>query len=137
MSKESPWYKDGLRFQCTECGKCCTGQPGYVWVSEEEMQKIADHLQISLKDFKCRYTRLKGGRYALLELPKRDHDCIFLKDNKCSIYPVRPKQCRTFPWWKDNLKSPEAWKRAAVECEGINEEAPLIAFGEIQDTLNS
>ena len=26
-----PWYRDGLRFQCTQCGNCCTGDPGVVW----------------------------------------------------------------------------------------------------------
>ena len=32
-----PWYAEGLRFKCTECGQCCTGAPGYVWVNEEEV----------------------------------------------------------------------------------------------------
>src|SRR5262249_1390597 len=37
-----PWYQDGLRFECTRCGKCCSGFPGFVWVSEAELQAIAD-----------------------------------------------------------------------------------------------
>ena len=36
------WYKDGLQFECTGCGDCCTGEPGYVWVSEQEIQNLAD-----------------------------------------------------------------------------------------------
>ena len=27
------WYHLGLRFQCTGCGDCCTGAPGYVWIN--------------------------------------------------------------------------------------------------------
>ena len=34
MTADSPeWYRDGLRFECTRCGACCTGAPGYVWVT--------------------------------------------------------------------------------------------------------
>ncbi|WP_296458322.1 hypothetical protein [Rubinisphaera sp.] len=39
------WYKDGLKFECTQCGNCCTGGPGAVWVSEEEIQAIAEYLE--------------------------------------------------------------------------------------------
>ena len=38
---QEPWYKEGLRFKCTECGKCCTGAPGYVWVNKEEVAEMA------------------------------------------------------------------------------------------------
>ena len=39
---EKPWYQDGLQFSCTGCGNCCTGPAGYVWVSEEEIVRIAE-----------------------------------------------------------------------------------------------
>jgi Fe-S-cluster containining protein len=38
----------------------------------------------------------------------------------CTIYPVRPLQCRTWPFWTDNLSSPDAWNRAAQTCPGMN-----------------
>src|SRR6202012_4519691 len=120
-----PWYKEGLRFQCTECGKCCTGGPGYVWVSEEEMMAIAKLLKISVEKFKRNYTRQRDNRYALVERKSFDnqYDCIFLKDKKCTVYQARPNQCKTFPWWKNNLNTEESWEIAALSCEGINEEA--------------
>ena len=128
-----PWYKEGLRFQCTECGKCCTGSPGYVWVEEEEMAAMAAALEISLELFKKRYIRSCHGRLALIEkkAPNGDYDCIFLKEKRCQVYQARPVQCRTFPWWKHNLSSPESWKLAAQECEGINDEAPLWSYEKI------
>jgi len=46
---EKPWYQDGLRFKCTGCGQCCTGSPGYVWVSPEEAEAMAKHLKIPLE----------------------------------------------------------------------------------------
>lgn len=133
-----PWYKDGLKFKCTECGKCCTGAPGYVWLTPQEMQNIADLLDIPLDTFKKKYTRQSGNRYSLTEKKSfnNENDCVFLKDKKCTIYQARPKQCRTFPWWKENLNSEHSWQLAAKECEGINDDAPIVPFETIQHQLN-
>lgn len=138
MDKKSvplPWYKEGLKFKCTGCGKCCTGQPGYVWVTKEEIQAIATHLSIPADLFMRKYVRQKDNRYALIEKRNDNFSCVFLKDKKCEIYQVRPKQCRTYPWWQQNLNSSESWKLAATDCEGINDEAPLVPFEEIEKNL--
>lgn len=135
LSNEKPWYSEGLRFKCTECGKCCTGGPGYAWVTKEEIHAIADYLGLSVKVFGKRYLRYVSGRYSLLEKGP-NFDCIFLKDKRCEIYPVRPAQCRTFPWWKENLSSPEAWKEAAKYCEGITKDAPVVPFDTIETQKN-
>jgi len=132
---ESVWYTDGLSFKCTECGKCCTGSPGYVWVTEEEIEAIADYLHLSVPEFSNRYVRRIEDRYALLE-DHKNYDCAFLKDKKCQIYPVRPKQCRTFPWWPKNLKSKAAWDEAATYCEGINQAQPVVPLSVIQTQLS-
>lgn len=135
MSKK--WYKEGLRFTCTECGKCCTGSPGYVWVSDIEIEKIAQLLQISFEEFVKKYTRKVAGRTSLLE-DYRSYDCIFLKDNRCQIYASRPKQCRSFPWWIENLKTRKDWEKEALRCEGINHpDAPVISLEEIEKQLDS
>lgn len=118
MVKE-PWYKEGLRFKCTGCGECCTGAPGYVWVDEEEIALLSSELQISKEAFVSQYTRRIGDRLSLKEDPK-NYDCIFLKERKCQVYSARPKQCRTYPWWPENLSSRKAWEREAERCEGIN-----------------
>ncbi|MBY0528883.1 MAG: YkgJ family cysteine cluster protein [Rhabdochlamydiaceae bacterium] len=131
-----PWYKDGLRFKCTGCGECCTGAPGYVWVSDEEITAIAEHLSISEAEFIKKYTHLIQGKRSLKEDPD-NYDCIFLKERRCDIYSVRPKQCRTFPWWLENVKNRKAWEETAARCEGINHpDAPLITLGEIQKGLD-
>lgn len=132
--QDPPWYKDGLRFSCTGCGKCCTGSPGYVWVNEKEIEEMASFLEISVKDFMKRYIRRVGSRFSLVEL-KPNHDCVFLKDKKCGVYGARPTQCRTFPWWPQNLSSPNAWKEAARSCEGIQEEAPVVSCESIDEEL--
>jgi len=131
----NPWYKEGLRFKCTGCGECCTGAPGYVWVTLAEADEIAKTLNITREEFIKKYTRRIGSRLSLKEHPG-NFDCVFLKGKRCEIYHQRPKQCRTFPWWKEQLKSKEAWEEAAERCEGINHpDAPLISIGEIQKNL--
>lgn len=130
-----PWYKNGLRFRCTGCGKCCTGAPGYVWVTKEEMASIAEFLDISVDLFVRKYVRQKDNRYSLIEKRHENFDCIFLKEKKCLIYKVRPLQCRTFPWWKNNLQSEESWKCVSQLCEGINDQAPIVPYEVIEKII--
>lgn len=136
---DEPWYKEGLRFECTSCGKCCTGTQGYVWISEDEMAAMASSLNITLQQFKIKYIRRRHNRYALVEKKNQNggYDCVFLKGNKCEVYRERPAQCRTFPWWKENLNTEESWKLAAAECEGINDQAPLVPYSQIVQLLRS
>jgi Fe-S-cluster containining protein len=133
---DEPWYSQGLPFKCTECGGCCTGSPGYIWVSDQEIVQIADHLKVSIDHFMQNYVRYVDGKLSLLE-DHKNYDCVFLKDKKCSIYSVRPKQCRTFPWWPRHLKSKEDWDAAASYCEGINHpEACTVPLNIIEEQLN-
>ena len=125
-----PWYADGLCFQCTGCGKCCTGAPGYVWLTEEEMQNIADFLKLSLQEFTQKYVRKVFERFSLKE--HANYDCVFLKDKQCQIYPVRPSQCRTYPFWPRILASKEAWEEEATVCEGIRPSAPVVPLESLQ-----
>lgn len=129
---QTPWYKDGLSFKCTECGQCCTGSPGYTWVSEEEITRMAHYLKISIEEFSRRYLRRIGNRLSLRENP-HNFDCVFLAGKKCTVYPVRPTQCQTFPWWPKNLEDPQAWQHAASFCEGITTEAPLVPLDTIEE----
>lgn len=138
-SDQKPWYKDGLNFKCTECGKCCTGKSGFVWVTLEEMNAMAATLNISLDLFKRKYIRNRDNRHALVEkrASNGDYECVFLKDKKCQIYLARPNQCRTFPWWQENLNTENSWKLAAEDCEGINNDAPLWPYSQIVQILST
>ncbi len=132
---DKPWYQDGLRFKCTGCGECCTGAPGYVWVSPEEITALSARLNMSEEAFIKRYTRRIGSRISLIEHPK-SFDCVFLKEKKCLVYEDRPSQCRTFPWWPENLEDKAAWEETARRCEGINHpDADLIPLSKITSEL--
>lgn len=127
-----PWFEDGLKFKCTGCGKCCTGSPGYVFLSPTDVQRLSSHLNMEEADFMREKTRYVDGQYSLLE--KGDnYDCIFFEDKKCTVYEARPSQCRTFPWWLHHLREPKDWEQAALRCEGINHpDAPVVDSLHIQ-----
>jgi Fe-S-cluster containining protein len=138
---KQPWYaaKGGLSFTCTQCGNCCTGGPGYVWISEEEVGRLAAHLKLSVDETIERHCRRVGTRISLKEYrnERGQYDCTFLKEIEatrvvegqavrytkriCEIYPVRPLQCRTWPFWSENLTSEKAWQIAGRRCPGMNE----------------
>lgn len=112
-----PWYQDGLAFECTRCGKCCTGEPGFVWVTDDELAAIAAFLGEPVEEVRARHTRKSRGRRTLRE--KADGDCVFFDRKKgCTVYPVRPPQCRTWPFWESNVETPEAWERTKAVCPG-------------------
>lgn len=127
------WYKGGLSFECTQCGNCCSGEPGYVWATKEEIARISKFLGRDDDWLDPKHLRRVGRRYSLTERP--DGDCIFLdrKEGKalCGIYPVRPLQCRTWPFWNENLKSSGAWNSAHERCPGINH-GPQRSFVQIE-----
>ena len=126
----TPWFHDGLQFTCSRCGDCCRG-PGYVWVDDAEIGRLAAHLEMSIEAFGRSYLRDVSGRTALIDNP--DGDCIFWTDG-CSVYAARPGQCRTFPFWEQNLFRPQSWERTAEQCPGAGE-GRLYRLGEIQTLL--
>ena len=115
---ELPWYHAGLRFTCTQCGQCCTGAPGFVWVNEEEIAALARLSDLDVEAFEYRYVRRVGARKSLREFP--NGDCVFFdgQTRRCSVYAARPRQCRTWPFWDSNLKTVEDWEHTCSVCPG-------------------
>lgn len=127
----SAWYAEGLHFECTQCGHCCTGAPGYVWLRPEEEQAIAKFLELTPKEFRKRYTRLVGKLISLVEKPGTGGDCVFLTaEGLCAIQPVKPRQCLVYPFWERILATRRAWKEAAKHCPGIGR-GPLYPEDEV------
>lgn len=125
---KSPWYREGLRFECTQCGDCCTGEPGHVWVDADEIRVLATFLGVSTSQFRRRYVRRARNRNSLTEKP--NGDCVFY-DRGCTVYPARPGQCRSFPFWPQNLRSSRSWDEVEKECPGAGR-GRLYPLEEIQ-----
>jgi len=102
-STHKPWYTSkGLNFKCTGC----------------------EHLGLSKTKFVERYLDYvphPHDKFSLKEVNRNGmYDCIFLREKRCSIYSIRPTQCKTYPFWTKVIESPESWKQESKKCEGIN-----------------
>lgn len=134
IKTKDKWYAAGLAFECQQSGNCCSGAPGYVWVTKAEIKAIADFLGKSKGWLGKEHLRRVGFRYSLTE--RRDGDCVFLQRHEggcttCKINPVKPTQCRAWPFWTYNLKSPDHWNEAARTCPGMNR-GPVHTFVQIE-----
>jgi len=92
-----------------------------VWVNQAEIDAMAARIGVTPADFEQRYVKRVGVRRSLTERP--NGDCVLLdeKTRKCTAYEERPRQCKTWPFWDSNIRSPEAWAEAAEACPGCNE----------------
>jgi len=134
-NKKNPWYIAGLYFECQQCSRCCSGpEEGVIWVTIREIELIADFLKETVGQVRQKYLKRAGLRTTIIEQPV-SKDCIFLQKidgrKKCVIYPVRPNQCRTWPFWSSNLTDPDSWNDVAKKCDGINR-GKLYGFEKIE-----
>ncbi|MDD3462739.1 MAG: YkgJ family cysteine cluster protein [Sulfurospirillaceae bacterium] len=105
---------------CKSCaGRCCTGESGYIWVNNDEIEAITKFLNLEKSLFINEYLLKVRYRFTLKEFRyEGGYSCVFfdLENKKCTIYEARPTQCRTFPFWehfKSNIKEVE------TECPGV------------------
>lgn len=108
------WYQQGLRFQCTRCGNCCTIASGNVWLNRKDVEHISGYLEIPEQIFRERYCepdmrlrRLPAGR------------CVFYNGTGCSIHPAKPSQCKAYPFLPGAIMTPHTWAEMAKICPGI------------------
>ena len=125
-----PWYSNGLRFKCTQCGNCCRnhGEYAYVYLTEADLRAMPKYLGLSRRVFRKRYcVREEGWTVLRMDQPA----CPFLgEDNRCGIYPVRPKQCATWPFWEENLKR-ATWHGSVKECCPGIDQGDLVPSSEV------
>jgi Fe-S-cluster containining protein len=118
MSEIKTWYHEGLKFTCSQCGDCCTGAPGFVWLNKTEIAALAKRLDVDEETFEANHVMRVGIRKSLKELS--NGDCVLFDAEKrcCTVYEDRPRQCRTWPFWDSNLRSPETWAETCEACPG-------------------
>lgn len=125
------FYSKGLRFECTRCGRCCTrhGEHAFVYVNRAERGAIAGYLGLPRAEFERLHCAEADG---WTHLRMDGDDCRFLaEDRTCRIYPVRPTQCATWPFWRANLDA-ETWTGVVTEiCPGAGR-GPLHRPEEIE-----
>jgi Fe-S-cluster containining protein len=122
LEERAWWHESGLRFSCRECGKCCGGEPGDIWVTPDETKNIAEFLKITEREFAEKYLRGAAGRVSIKDVAEKNYDCIFLdsETRHCKIYSVRPRQCSLFPFWRSMLEDKEEWDYYSARCPGMD-----------------
>ena len=114
-------FKDGIKFECQGSGNCCVSREsyGYVYLSTNDLKRFAKYFNLSIKDFKSKYCQITDGFIHLTEKKNINGKCIFLKDNRCTVYKSRPTQCRTWPFWNENMEA-KIWNEdISINCPGI------------------
>jgi hypothetical protein len=84
---------------CLKCASFCCKLAGYVEVSRTDIRRLADHLDLTVREFEEKHivevTR-KGEK-----LIKSGYDtCQFLSaDRRCTVYSARPRDCQEYICW--------------------------------------
>ena len=106
-----------MRFQCQKgCIRCCD-QEGFVYLSEDDIERAAGFVGMEQKQFEGEYV-VRTAHQRRFRKPA-DRQCPFLDATGCSIHPAKPTQCRTFPFWPEVIESARSWKKTAKFCPGI------------------
>ncbi|MBQ6672114.1 MAG: YkgJ family cysteine cluster protein [Spirochaetales bacterium] len=131
------FYDKGLRFECQNCNYCCSSEPGYVFLSEEDISRLSSGLGMEAQAFIDTFCRIVDmGAFKMVSLlEKENYDCIFLENGGCRVYEHRPRQCETYPFWAHVLEDRESWDREAQSCPGMNK-GKLYTKKEIEEKLS-
>ena len=132
ITNRSYFFDNGLRFECQRCGACCTGEPGFIFVNKHEIEQIAKHISQNVPDVINEYLYPFKAGYSIKE--HADGRCYFYQQG-CAIYPVRPAQCRLYPFWFENLRSFKKWRQVTKECPGIDK-GPIYTKEDILEFIH-
>ena len=146
-TKAPKWLQtmSSMPFACTECGKCCQRKDGDVYMSDKEVSKAAQFLNMDETTFIQTYSDhvLYDDNRNMIWLHMKNNkrtnnaddadgsssSCVFLNEETkhCQIYPARPLQCIAYPFYPDLLSSPQNWNE---ECRRRDDdlESPLPAW---------
>ena len=127
------WEKEPLRFECQpDCFNCCL-KPGIIYFDAEDIRKAADYLGISPSELNKTFLTRDGGEW-VLEVGGDGAPCTFLTSTGCGIHDGKPKQCQSYPFWRENMDSKSMGKLVGGFCPGIDT-GPMIEIGTIKSFL--
>ena len=133
MKPDPKFYAEGIQFECQGSGKCCTsrGTYGYVYVTLADRKRFAKFFGMTTTSFTRKHCAVTEGH---IHLKSPGTDCGFLRGKRCSVYEARPTQCRTWPFWPENMNA-KAWtKEVRSFCPGVGK-GKTFSKEEIDDLL--
>ena len=108
-----------------------------IYLTKEDIERIGRKTGLVAKDFvdtlyeyDGKFVRAKeGGKKVILDIPvmksKEDTTCVFYEEG-CTVYPVRPRACRLFPFRVEEKSTPEGDLILSI---GYNPTCPGIGKG--------
>ena len=135
-----PFYQEGLRFRCTQCGgesRCCRGRPGVVQLGPSDLTGLARAEGLTENQFIQAFCRWipEGNGWEFLSLRElSNYDCVLWGKSGCRLYEARPVQCRTYPFWPFVVEDKKSWESEADDCPGIGQ-GPLHPRDEIEKNM--
>ena len=127
------WEKEPIRFECQpDCFKCCI-KPGIVHFDRADICRAANFLKTSPLKFRKTYLTRDEGEW-ILEVGEEGEPCTFLTDQGCGIHEGKPKQCQSYPFWRENMESKSMWRLVGGFCPGIDI-GPMIPLETIKTFL--
>tara|TARA_B110000196_G_scaffold305265_1_gene302690 strand:- start:687 stop:1133 length:447 start_codon:yes stop_codon:yes gene_type:complete len=113
-------YSKGIKFKCQGSANCYVSRSsyGYVFLSQNDIKQLSKFFKLEINDFLKVYCDKTNGLTHLKEI-KKNGDCLFLENKRCTVYKGRPTQCRTWPFWEENMNAKVWNKNMATFCPGI------------------
>ena len=130
-------FSTGIRFQCQGSSNCCVsrGSYGFVYLSKKDILRLAKYTDLPIKDFINLYCDKTDG-FVHFKERRKNGECQFLEKKRCSIYAARPTQCRTWPFWDENMKTKIWNKEMQSFCPGIGK-GEIIQPSQIEKYINA
>jgi hypothetical protein len=109
-------------FECQQCGDCCKGFGGN-YVTAQDIINISNYIHFDPEKFIARYCDKSGSRH-VLTLGKDGYCIFFDKIKACTIHPVKPYMCKSWPFIRPIIANPENWNAMANSCPGMKKNIP-------------
>ncbi len=114
-------YPEKIQFKCLECGICCGDtqeKTRHILLLDEEAQNIAKSVNKSVSDIASKVKDKKPYGYEMKKNTTTGK-CVFLKENRCTIYPKRPLICKFYPFGLETSRENQKVFFFTTECPGI------------------
>ena len=114
-------YPRNLRFRCIKCGLCCGDtEKRYrnIFLLRKEAEEIAREILKPIYAFAVKSEEMVPYYYKMKK--GENGKCVFLKNEKCTIYSVRPLICRFYPFELKGMSKNEYKFLFTEECPGLN-----------------